>query len=320
MSETVPHPNNPFVLAHISDVHLGPLPGLPLALANPKRLAGTLNWYRKRRHVHRPETADAVARDVVDQRPDHIAVTGDLTNLGLAAEIGRSAAWLGRLGDAPDVSVIPGNHDIYSTMHGQRLGVSALGPWAAFFAPCEAGRQILGSAEPFPFVRVLAKGGVQIALIGLNSAVETPPLIATGALGSAQRDALARILDVTGRSGFVRVVMLHHPPLTGLSSRHHELTDAAALTDVLRMHGAELVLHGHNHRRMINTLSGPDGPIPIVGVPSASAARSHRGEPLARAHFYEFRCAPGARAQITLVARGLSAGGGAITEIERTRL
>ncbi len=319
MSDLAISGDAPFVLAHLSDVHLGPLPRLPLALANAKRLAGTLNWYRNRRHIHRPEAAEAVARDVVEQCPDHIAVTGDLTNIGLPEEIARSAAWLGRLGAAVHVSVIPGNHDIYSTVHGRRLGVAALAPWAPHFAPCDLGRQLQGR-EAFPFVRMLAKGRMRIALIGLNSAVETPPLIATGALGRAQRDGLVRLLQQTQSAGYVRVVMLHHPPLPGLATPSHCLTDADQLTEVLRAEGAELVLHGHNHRRMINTLAGPDGVIPIVGVPSASAMRSHRSEPLARAHFFEFRAGQGARPHITLVARGFTGRGYPITELERMAL
>ena len=307
------------MLAHLSDVHLGPLPRLPLPLATAKRLAGTLNWYRNRRHVHRPEAAEALARDVIAQLPDHIAVTGDLTNIGLPEEVSRSATWLGRLGAPHHVSVIPGNHDIYSTLRGRRLGVRALAPWAPHFASCEIGRQML-AAEAFPFVRVLEKGALRIALIGLNSAVETPPLIATGVLGRAQRDALAKLLQHTRRAGYVRVVMLHHPPLPGLATASHCLTDAAELTQLLRAEGAELVLHGHNHRRMINTLAGPDGAIPIVGVPSASAARSHRGEPLARAHFYEFRAGQEGRPHITLMARGLGDPGHPIAELERTVL
>ena len=42
------------------------------------------------------------------------------------------------------------------------------------------------------------------------------------------------------------------------------------------MHGAELVLHGHDHLHMINWLAGPNGTrVPAVGVPSASAALGH---------------------------------------------
>ncbi len=52
-----------------------------------------------------------------------------------------------------------------------------------------------------------------------------------------------------------------------------------ALRTILRRHGAELILHGHNHRLMTHYIEGPDRPVPVVGVASASAIRgtpSHR--------------------------------------------
>jgi 3',5'-cyclic AMP phosphodiesterase CpdA len=307
-------------LAHLSDVHLGPLPPIPLHLLNAKRAAGAINWYRKRRFIHAPEIADALARDTVTSKPDHIAVSGDLTNLGLASEIARGALWLGRLGAPGDVSVVPGNHDIYSKVGGRRLGVDAVVAWAAHFAHCAQGKSYGGDA-PFPFVRLLSKGGVRLALIGLNSSIETAPMIAIGRIGPEQLAALARILETTRRDGFTRVVMLHHPPLPGLSAARHDLTDAGALASVLQRHGAELVIHGHNHLRMINRCEGPDGQFPIVGVPSASAVRTKRDEPLARAHTYLFRCGVSPhRPRITLVARGLATASGGITELERLEL
>ena len=36
--------------------------------------------------------------------------------------------------------------------------------------------------------------------------------------------------------------------------------------------GCELVLHGHNHRSEVARIAGPAGPIPVIGVTSASAA------------------------------------------------
>jgi 3',5'-cyclic AMP phosphodiesterase CpdA len=309
----------PFTLAHLSDLHLGPLPMLPLGLVNAKRLAGTVNWYRKREAIHKPETADAIARDVLAQRPDHIAVTGDLTNIGIPAEIARGAIWLATLGQPADVSVIPGNHDIYSSVRGRRLGAATVEPWRPHFASCAAGRRF-ASSEAFPFVRILEGGDLRIALIGLNSAVETPPVVATGALGAHQLAALAHALDATRREGLVRVVLLHHPPLPGLSKPRHELIDAHAVATVLAKHGAELVLHGHEHRRMINSTTGPDGAIPVVGVPSASAARAYRDDPLAAAHFYEFRHGAGGRVSITLVIRGLATPTGPISELARMAL
>jgi hypothetical protein len=41
---------------------------------------------------------------------------------------------------------------------------------------------------------------------------------------------------------------------------------------VIAEHGAELILHGHDHINQIHWLPGPSGRIPAVGVPSASAA------------------------------------------------
>ena len=44
------------------------------------------------------------------------------------------------------------------------------------------------------------------------------------------------------------------------------------LKRVIAAHGADLLLHGHDHRHMINWLEGPNGTrVPAVGVPSASA-------------------------------------------------
>ena len=44
-----------------------------------------------------------------------------------------------------------------------------------------------------------------------------------------------------------------------------------ALLALLRKHGVELVLHGHDHVHSTMWFDGPDGKIPSIGVPSASA-------------------------------------------------
>ena len=87
-----------FVLAHLSDPHLGPIP-TPRAreLAN-KRGLGFINWYRGRHAVHRPEVLALVERDIAARDVDHIAVTGDLVNLALTAEFAAAHQWLARLG------------------------------------------------------------------------------------------------------------------------------------------------------------------------------------------------------------------------------
>ncbi len=305
------------VLAQLSDVHLGPMLRPPLRLLTPKRLLGVLNWYRARQREHLPEVALRLAADVVALAPTHIAVTGDMINIGLPAEIERAARWLQRLGTPADVSVIPGNHDIYSTVGGRNVGVAALAAWGAYMAGDAEGAKYAETGEAFPFVRVLQRGRTRVALIGLNSAIETQPFFAIGTLGSAQLQRLSRVQDATRRDGLVRVIMLHHPPLVHGATPRHELTDAAALTEILRAHGAELVIHGHNHRRSMTRLPSVHGDIPIVCVPSASiGVETSRGENLARAHLFEIEAGEGS-VRMTLVGRGLAEPDGPIVEIER---
>ena len=313
--------DNTVTLAQLSDIHIGPMLRSPWRLLNAKRFLGTLNWYRARLREHLPEVAARMAADVVAQAASHIAVTGDMVNIGLPAEITRAADWLKRLGTPATVSVIPGNHDIYSTIDGRNIGAAALSPWGAYMASDADGAAYTEQNETFPFVRVVHRGRTRVALIALNSAIETKPFEAIGTLGGRQLLRLSRILDATRRDGLVRVIMLHHPPLVGGAKARHELTDAAALTEVLRAHGAELVIHGHNHRRSLTRLPSIHGDIPIVCVPSASIGiRTAKGEDLARAHYYLIEAAPQGDpkvAHITLVGRGLASPGGPIVELER---
>ena len=53
-----------FLLAHISDVHLAPLPSPALGDLMSKRGLGYLNWLRKRRAIHRPEMLAAIVADL----------------------------------------------------------------------------------------------------------------------------------------------------------------------------------------------------------------------------------------------------------------
>src|SRR5437660_11072601 len=102
-----------FVLAHLSDPHLAPLPRPQLYELFGKRLGGFYNWQRNRRHVHLSSVLDRLVADLKKSAADHIAVAGDLINLSLAAEYAPARAWLDRLGSPRDVTLVPGNHDTY---------------------------------------------------------------------------------------------------------------------------------------------------------------------------------------------------------------
>ncbi len=305
-----------FTLAHLSDPHLPPLPLPALGEWNIKRLLGVLNWIRRRKRQHRADVLARLLSDLRHQQPDHIAVTGDLANLGLPVEHAAAARWLADVGPPADVTAIPGNHDIYTCVTDDP-GIARWGGYMTPLPPTAPPPDIVSTVAPrFPFVRRLGP----LALIGLNSAVPTPPLYASGRLGPDQLAELARLLDELRGAGLARVVLIHHPPIPGLREARCALEDAADLAGVLARHGAELVLHGHNHRAMLNFVESPNGTAAIVGVPSASMAETHGRQTLARYNLYRFAGASDPRAVVECIERGIRTPDGPVEEISRRRL
>jgi 3',5'-cyclic AMP phosphodiesterase CpdA len=249
-----------FTLAHLSDPHL-PMPeARPLQLIG-KRATGYYNWWRHRVHTHIAPALAGIVADIKKQKPDHIALTGDLVNVALPQEFRRAADWLAAFDGPERITVIPGNHDAYVPIAWK----DGMGLWGAYIAG--DGAPPAASLDVFPTVR--RRG--EIALVGLSTGVPKPPLLATGDLGDTQIARAEKLLADLGREGLFRVVLIHHPPLEG-ESRFKRLTDTAQFQAMIRRVGCELVLHGHNHRSEAAQIAGPLGPIPVIGVASASAA------------------------------------------------
>jgi 3',5'-cyclic AMP phosphodiesterase CpdA len=245
-----------FTLAHISDPHLPPLPDIRFADLLGKRVTGWLNW-RLRRGAHHNMTAiDALVADLAAMHPDHVAVTGDLVNLSLTPEFEQARKFLERLGTPERVTVIPGNHDAYVA------GAAAI--FAERWREYLAGDDTAGT--PFPFLR--RRGPV--ALIGLSTALPTLPFFATGRLGADQLERLDTLLASLPREQCFRVILIHHPP-AGARPWLRRLTDADGFREVIGRHGAELILCGHDHVAARHAIAGPQGAVPVIQVPSASA-------------------------------------------------
>jgi 3',5'-cyclic AMP phosphodiesterase CpdA len=301
-----------FTLAHLSDVHLSPLGGFAPRHWNAKRALGFANWQGKRRFVHVRSVADRIVADLKAQAPDHIALTGDLINIGLPVEYEAAAEWLTSVGTPVDVSLVPGNHDIYTRLRAD----SGVGRWAAYMASDAWGRDQVGSSgAAFPYVRRIGP----VAIVGLCSAVETPPGIATGRLGTEQVVAAGRILERLAGEPVFRLILIHHPPLPGQTRPRHELTDAAALAEVLARSGTDLVLHGHTHLDTATTVRHASGLTHVIGVGSASAGRAHGAEPLAQYNLLRISGAPGAWC-IELTRRGLRIANEGIVDLETCTL
>lgn len=102
-----------FKLAHISDIHLGPMPHLTFRELASKRITGYVNWHRNRAKHMVSGTLEALVNDIHAKAPDHLTVTGDLVNLASGLEINKAAEWLRTVGPPATTSVVPGNHDAY---------------------------------------------------------------------------------------------------------------------------------------------------------------------------------------------------------------
>ncbi len=296
-----------FLLAHLSDPHLGPLPSPKLRELLGKRVIGFINWQRSRGLTLRPEIMTTLLDDLKAQGAHHVALTGDLVNIALAAEIPAASAWLNALGPPDWISLVPGNHDAY---------VRGAMRWAdTAWSPYMTGDPGAPPPHPprFPYVRIRGP----VAVIGVSSAIATGFFMATGKVGREQRARLAEVLRRLGARGLFRAVLIHHPPIVNATSWHKRLEDAPAVAATLAEAGAELVLHGHTHLPTVYWIEAAR-PIPVVGVPSASAAPGERKPPGAYNLFCIRGCAPAWH--VELITRGHGVAGEPFGERRRMPL
>lgn len=283
--------------AHISDPHLPLAARLPRPLTElaSKRLLGYLSWRLRRSRHHRADALDAIIRDIRARVPDHLLVTGDLVNIALPGEFAAARLWLESLGPASAVSVVPGNHELTVPLP----WASSLGLWSPWMTGDDA--KDSDAVERFPYIR--RRG--QIAFVNLSTAVASAPFLAIGRLGQAQIERAGRALAELRRDGLFRVVAIHHPPVAGVVGARKRLVDLDAFKSMLWAEGAELVVHGHCHHSHFAHLKGPGGPVPVVGVPSASASPGEDNSP---ARWHLFRVSrEGDTWSLSLTVRGLRA-------------
>lgn len=249
-----------FQLAHISDIHLSPLPEPRLFELMGKRITGYINWKKNRTAEMGRQTLDTLMESIKQKKPDHLVITGDLVNLALTREFSAAKDWLVAQGPARDISLTFGNHDAYVR--------------GAFKKACKTFRPWMTSEEahawssPFPYMRVRG----QVAIIAVSSAIATPPFFATGRFDSAQAHHLADLLQEAKERNLFRVVMIHHPPYQRATYWYKKLWGIERFQRVIKQLGTELILHGHTHVPSLEHIEGKLRDVPVVGVASASQA------------------------------------------------
>jgi 3',5'-cyclic AMP phosphodiesterase CpdA len=249
--------------AQISDIHVPDFEGVRVRDFMNKRATGLLNLLTGRRGAHPIELAERLIEDLSNQKLDHVMVTGDLTNLSLPGEFQRAAKLLRLLGGFDELTVIPGNHDVYTK------GAELAGRFQGYFADLLWPDTTPVEERVFPVVKDLGP----ISVFALSSAIATAPLIAWGEVSEAQLRTLERELTAPSRQGQFKVVLVHHnlhhvsSPWKQYSSR---LRNAEALIEVCTRHGVDLVLHGHTHGAHRFTAERSGKSVTVIGCGSST--------------------------------------------------
>ena len=209
-------------------------------------------------------------------------VTGDATLSGEPGEFERARKLLGRWAERGQLTVIPGNHDVWSYEAAEKYRfLRLLGP---------DGKGMKGAVQSFPRA---VKLGDDVVLVALDSARwgeepwETP-----GKVGSQQLRAARELIREHARRERAVVLAVHHhlviPPERVPSDARvarMPLADADQLVRIVAELPIAAVLHGHRHVAFRVELPGPTGTTPVLCAGSASRVAD---EPVRRARAFVY--------------------------------
>ncbi len=250
-------------IAHVSDLHVLSPAGVEWRrILFNKRITGHTNLVMRRSRVYRREYLLTVLAHAA-ARADQVVVTGDITNLSLESEYIAARALLDDVARTAEVTVVPGNHDIYlPAVLRERDFVRHFDSFLQSDLP-ELARDL--EAGRYPCVKLRGP----VALIALTSAVPRPPFVSAGYLGREQLAALQSVLahpEVVRRTS---VLLIHHPPVDH-RARFVRLRDGLVDDVPFRRSIAGLarglVLYGHIHERERRVLATAAGELDVVSA------------------------------------------------------
>lgn len=226
-------------IAHLSDIHVLDLTEVRWTRFLNKRLTGLVNLVGHRKNAHPQALLEtAVAELAAAPDIDHVVVTGDLTNLALESELTRARELLSPL--AGRLSVIPGNHDVYTRgAERSRRFEGHFGDWM----------WTGGEGHHYPWLKLLGPSDTGVALLGFSSAVARLPFIAAGVVSAAQIARLGSLVSEGAFGGRTPVALVHHNlHARGFrKDKMHGLSGREAFLAALEQAGVKLLLHGHTH-------------------------------------------------------------------------
>ncbi|WP_296748929.1 metallophosphoesterase [Thiobacillus sp.] len=250
-------------IAHVSDLHVLSPAGVEWRrILFNKRITGHVNLVMRRSRVYRREYLRMVLAQAA-ARADQVVVTGDITNLSLESEYIAARALLDDVARTAEVTVVPGNHDVYlPAIFRERDFVRHFDPFLQSDLP-ELARDL--EAGRYPCVKLRGP----VALIALTSAVPRPPFVSAGVLGREQLAALEAVLAHPEVARRTPVLLIHHPPVDHrprVVRLRDGLVDATAFGRSVAGLARGLVLYGHIHERERRVLPTPAGGLDVVSA------------------------------------------------------
>jgi 3',5'-cyclic AMP phosphodiesterase CpdA len=235
-------------ILHCSDPHFDlSLKSIPWKKLFGKRAVGALNLLggRGRYFDDAEEKIAALVRFKERNDVDLVLCTGDVTALGLTAELENAAELLAPLAQPPEhFIIIPGNHDVYSAdvIRGDHFhyffGQYMHTDWPQYTVDW-----------PWPIVRLF---GEDIAVVAVNSAKPNPlPWRSDGYIPPEQLEALEKVLQDHRLKDRWIFVMTHYAArlANGKPDKpNHGLRNADEFLRACRHVKKGAILNGHIHR------------------------------------------------------------------------
>ena len=247
MTDARRSPSSVTTLLHCSDLHFG--------------------------HPAVPEQYEAIEAMIDSEKPDVVAVSGDVSQRARAGEFQRARAFLRRAEVAgAEIICVPGNHDV-AWWHAP-LG---LGNPDAMYAKYRA--YISQDLEP-----VLRIAGA--TFVGLNTSHGVIPKTLTwnmrdlSIIGHLHRHQIERARSEfeASRSGDARIIVMHHNPVKGELSQRHGLKNTKAILGAFAEMHVDLVLCGHDHQEAVHYIEHTKKGT-IVSTAGTISNRSRGGRP-----------------------------------------
>lgn len=213
-------------VAHLSDLHL--LEDDIVRRKGMRRVkVGYLSFHNPLDPEGRRERAARALQAAADENPDHVVITGDLTEDGAPAQFDVLRQLLDESGLRPEqVTITAGNHDAHGL------------PWADVLAgPLE---RWAGHARPGAVVPL--GGGAR--LVHVHTAVVQPFWRSSG---TAPDDQLAEVARCAGSGPELVILAQHHPPFRVQNQWIHGLTNVGEVEELLVAHDNLALLYGHMH-------------------------------------------------------------------------